>query len=329
MRAPVIESVEMKEFRGIRACKEPIRLSRFTVLIGRNNAGKTSVLEALSLLPVRSINDVRFSPVGWTMKQFMEFLHGGPASLVYGYTGRAIIDYVVRGKKITWEYEAGSVRSSISSIEVLARLFGIRPVREHRKLLSSILLLPNDARFFTELANGLRKKDEWSKVEKSGANTSIVELIDKVINDRFTEASVRFDSIVLRKVIGKEGHKERIIHVEVADLGDGVERVLLYGLWLETYRPKVVLWDDIEASAHPGLIEAVLEWLASRDWQVVLTTHSSDVLDRLVAIEPEGASVVVLKKRPDDVLEPRTLSLEELREKLESHVDVRREVDIL
>jgi len=324
MSAPVIESVEMKEFRGIRACKEPIKLSRFTVLIGRNNAGKTSVLEALSLLPVRSIGQLRFSPVGWSMRRFMELLHGGPASLVYGYTGKAVIDYVVRGKKITWEYEAGSVESSIS-VEGLAELLGTRP----GELLSSILLLPNDARFLTELSDGLKKKEEWNKVEKSGANTSIVKLIDKVVNDHFTEASVRFDSIVLRKVIGREGPYERIIHVEEADLGDGIERVLLFGLWLETYRSKVVLWDDIEASAHPGLVETVLEWLASRDWQVVLTTHSSDVLDRLVAIEPEGASVVVLKKRPDDVLEPRTLSLEELREKLESHVDVRREVDIL
>jgi len=324
MRAPVIESVEMKEFRGIRACKEPIKLSRFTVLIGRNNAGKTSVLEALSLLPVRSIGQVRFSPVGWSMGRFMELLHGGPASLVYGYTGKAVIDYVVRGKKITWEYEAGSVRSSIS-VEGLAELLGIRP----EEVPSSILLLPNDARFLTELSDGLREKKEWNRVEKSGANTSIVRLIDGVVNDHFTEAGIRFNSIALRKVIGREGPYERIIHVEVADLGDGVERVLLFGLWLETYRPKVVLWDDIEASAHPGLIEAVLEWLASRDWQVVLTTHSLDVLDRLVAIEPEGASVVVLRKRPDDVLEPRTLSLEELREKLESHVDVRREVDIL
>lgn len=113
------------------------------------------------------------------------------------------------------------------------------------------------------------------------------------------------------------------------DLGDGVERVLLYGLWLETYNPKVVLWDDIEASAHPGLIEAVLEWLADRDWQVVLTTHSLDVLDRLVAVEPEGASVVVLKKGPDDVLKPKVLNLDELRDMLERHLDVRLVVDIL
>ena len=329
MSAPVIESVEMRRFRGIRACKEPIRLSRFTVLIGRNNAGKTSVLEALSLLPVRSIDEVRFSPVRWTMKQFMDFLHGGIYSLVYGYVGKAIINYVVRGKEITWEYEAGGTQGKLSlPREELAELLSIESEKGWEAL-SSILLLPNDTRFLIELANSLGRKTEWRKVEESGANTSIVRLIDKVVNDHFTEASVHFDSIVLRKVIDKEGPYERIRHIEVSDLGDGVERVLLFGLWLETYRPKVVLWDDIEASAHPGLVEAVLEWLASRDWQVVLTTHSLDVLDRLVAIEPEGASVVVLKKRPDDVLEPRTLSLEELREKLESHVDVRREVDIL
>ncbi|RLI39836.1 hypothetical protein DRO60_00090, partial [Candidatus Bathyarchaeota archaeon] len=65
-----------------------------------------------------------------------------------------------------------------------------------------------------------------------------------------------------------------------------------------------------------------------RDWQVVLTTHSYDVLERLVAIEPEDASVVVLKKGPDDVLEPKVLSLDELRDMMESHVDVRKVVDI-
>ena len=31
---PVVESVELEGFRGIRACEKPVRLSRFTVLIG-------------------------------------------------------------------------------------------------------------------------------------------------------------------------------------------------------------------------------------------------------------------------------------------------------
>jgi len=152
-----------------------------------------------------------------------------------------------------------------------------------------------------------------------------VELIDKVVHDRFTETLVQFDEITLRK----ELPDKRVIYVRTADLGDGVERVLIYGLWLETYKPKVVLWDDLEASAHPGLVEAVLEWLAGRDWQVVLTTHSYDVLERLVAVEPDDASVVVLRKGADDVLDSRVLGLDELRRMIESHMDVRRVVDIV
>ena len=346
MRVPLIESVEPIEFRGIKACKKPVKLSRFTVLIGRNNSGKTSILEAISMLPVIYITGVsRFPPITWDVRKFMKCLHRDINSLIYGYTGRAIINYVVRGEKIVWQYDENKGITieneySISEEELKLRrrdriLFEmLRDFREHlaelldakgRAQLTSILLLPNDARFLAELANALKEESEWAKVEKSGANTSIVDLIDRVVYDRFTEATVRFDKIVLRKEL-PDG---RVFYVNISDIGDGVERVLIYGLWLETYKPKVVLWDDLEASAHPGLIEAVLEWLASREWQVVLTTHSYDVLERLVAIEPEDASVVVLKKGPDDILEPKTLSLEELRSMLESHVDVRKVVDII
>lgn len=327
-RAPLIESIEPVEFRGIKACKKPIELSRFTVLIGRNNSGKTSILEALSMLPVTSITRIRFPPTKWSVWDFIQRLHGDINSLIYGYTGRTIINYVVRGEKIVWRYDKVVMLSipekapTESIQEALARLFN---VEEPTQALTSILFLPNDARFLAELANALKEESEWAKVEKSGANTSIVDLIDRVVYDRFTEATVRFDKIVLRKEL-PDG---RVFYVNISDIGDGVERVLIYGLWLETYKPKVVLWDDLEASAHPGLIEAVLEWLASREWQVVLTTHSYDVLERLVAIEPEDASVVVLKKGPDDILEPKTLSLEELRSMLESHVDVRKVVDII
>ena len=61
----------------------------------------------------------------------------------------------------------------------------------------------------------------------------------------------------------------------------------------------------------------------------MLSTHSYDVIERLVAVEPERATVVVLRKGADDVLEPRVLGLDEVGEMLESHVDVRRVVDIL
>ena len=46
-----VSRLELREFRGVRIVKEPLELSDFTVLVGRNNSGKTTVLDALYLLP--------------------------------------------------------------------------------------------------------------------------------------------------------------------------------------------------------------------------------------------------------------------------------------
>ena len=46
-----VSSVDLKEFRGIRGIKEPLKLAKFNVLVGRNNSGKSAILHALSLLP--------------------------------------------------------------------------------------------------------------------------------------------------------------------------------------------------------------------------------------------------------------------------------------
>ena len=48
----LINSVYIKEFRGIREMRESITLGRLNVLIGRNNSGKSAFLEALSLFPI-------------------------------------------------------------------------------------------------------------------------------------------------------------------------------------------------------------------------------------------------------------------------------------
>ena len=42
----VVEELDVAEFRDIRRFSRPLRLRRFNVAIGRNNSGKTAVLEA-------------------------------------------------------------------------------------------------------------------------------------------------------------------------------------------------------------------------------------------------------------------------------------------
>jgi len=88
-----IHELDLEEFRGIKKCKEPIKFSKFNVLVGRNNSGKSTILEALYLLPIPTHYDEPFS--GSKRLDYLHGLTGGKASLAYVYSGMAKLIYKV------------------------------------------------------------------------------------------------------------------------------------------------------------------------------------------------------------------------------------------
>ncbi len=96
------------------------------------------------------------------------------------------------------------------------------------------------------------------------------------------------------------GQKKRV-RFEGVNMSDGTLRVL--GLLMAVYQrptPSLIVIEEPEATIHPGAVGAILDLLrhASRKMQVVVTTHSPDVLDakwiedqhlRMVSCE-EGAT---------------------------------------
>jgi recombinational DNA repair ATPase RecF len=102
-----VSQINIREFRGIKECKEPIELSKFTVLLGRNNSGKSTLLEALSLLPHPLAED----PLHRTGRiSVLNKLHSGKP-LVYKYAGVAEIGYFVEGKKLIFKIPEKGDRS--------------------------------------------------------------------------------------------------------------------------------------------------------------------------------------------------------------------------
>ena len=322
----LINQLALREFRGIRI-SQPINLSKFTVLIGRNNSGKTAILEALSLLPptaiIPTLNETRIDLVA--------SLHGGKSSLVYGYSGKATINYKLYQREVHLELTAyGAIDITIGGekvpseqyLQALSRAMKV----DEESLPDLILFIPNDTRIMRELQRNLTSEREWSKVVKSGANTTTIkELVNPTVNDKFTEALIEREDIRLRKEL--PGGK--VLYVKIADVGDGIERVLTTALWLESRKPKLILWDDIEASAHPGLIEALIRWLANKPWQIVVATHSIDVLDRIVAVQPKDTKIIALQKTPDDEVKAKTLTLDQVEDMLNKNIDLRKITDLL
>lgn len=127
----------------------------------------------------------------------------------------------------------------------------------------------------------------------------------------------------------KEIHKVGPFYIKIEDLGDGVEKSAAIMLFIKALNPDVILWDDFKAASHPTLIRMLLNWLNEERWQVVLSTHSIDVLDRLLEVKPKDAKIIQLKKTQDDILLHKELSLEELEAIMEANQDPRLLVDAL
>jgi AAA15 family ATPase/GTPase len=182
-----------------------------------------------------------------------------------------------------------------------------------------VLFTPNDTSTLNDLKDRIRKM--WDLIVKLEANTSVVKHINECIDETYTEIFEEGTSV------RKEAKSPYYIKLE--DLGDGIEKAIKVMLFFEAIKPKLVLWDDFEASAHPSLIKILLKWLSEKDWQVVLSTHSIDVLYKLLEVKPEDLKVLQLRRTPEDTLLHKSLSLEELENLIEGNLDPRLLVDAL
>jgi len=324
MVAMFVSQVDIREFRGIRSCKKPLEFSKFTVLVGRNNSGKSAVLEALSLLP--RPKDVLY-PWGETRENFLAKLHGGRSSLVYGYSGSARIEYTINDH--AWVLELTD--SGVMSLKVGEELVDNIADADLASLLeigaddlrSCVFFLPHLYREMT-IALDREVKNLKNRIVKDKVNIRVAREVSKCVDDEYTEVLWEEEGLSLRKQL-----PDGAFYIKIDDLGDGLRKAVRVMLLLEVTQPKLVLWDDFEASAHPSLVKMLLEWLSSKDWQVVIATHSIDVLCGLLEVGLKDATVLQFKKSPQDELIGEKLTLDELEDVIHANHDPRLLVDAL
>lgn len=322
-----VSSLDLKEFRGIKELKEPLEFAKFNVLVGRNNSGKSAILHALSLLPHPDLKLPMSLAVGnWReRKGVFEYLLGGRNSAIYRYAGSASLEFVVKEKACHAEIREGGDSFFVEEKEVNAstccKLLDIEGERAN----DFVAFVPNESTFLSHLQEHLMKR--WERIEKSEAHVNIVkDIINKSVNDTFTEIIVREKELYARKEVNGKP-----FYVKVRDLGDGVKKILSVLMWLDACSPELVLWDDFEASVHPTLIKLVLEWLTKKDWQVVIATHSIDVLLKIIdtKLESKDCGLILLQKTADDILLHKRHTLEEIEDFVTSNQDPRLLPDLL
>ena len=122
----------------------------------------------------------------------------------------------------------------------------------------------------------------------------------------------------------KSKKKSKQVTFDALNMSDGTLRALgLLATVFQPRRPSVLVIEEPEATIHPGALGAILDMLrhASRFVQVVVTTHSPDVLDaawiedrhlRVVSWEEGVTRVAPLSEATSNVLADRLMGAGEL-----------------
>lgn len=317
-----ISKIDLKEFKGIKAMKKPLELSRFNVLIGKNNAGKSSLIQALFMFPWPnrgcpfynshpSLNT--YNTKGYIRTPGLVFLYSGKAEAKYYLKNENILKIEIdsEGKWGVFYTEKGMNERKINDISELEKI-------EQKQLEKDGVYLPCETAFFKDLSRYIDENEK--QITKGELHKRVAGFINRSVDDKFTEVTWKKDGLSLRR--------EDAQYIRIGDLGSGAAKVVTSMLALENIDPDLILWDDFDAGMHPSMIKTVLEWLNEhKNWQVVLSTHSIDVLYQILDLEDTEDIKIHLLRKKNDVLASKTIGVDELEDLIDANTDPRLLVD--
>ena len=357
----MIHEVAFLNFRGIRKGRLP--LFPLTVLLGANNSGKTTVLEALYLLRSEDIMaastyvkiiDGKEKPLS-----VVEVLHeyhallesSGYKFLVRNYDGEARVACKTDEEFIGCVFKCGEPGVRVFRVQAKTDTYpdvstflrkGIDEEIEKRgrlPALGGVLLkdvgvivgfesTPARCLFVKPQTINLAAnflKSLWYLLRKRSLPTKVAREISELVSEGYI-------TLALEPHIGGGSTLLAILEdgsaVRLSDLGDGMRVLAMTMLLWELLKADLLLWDDIEAFMNPSTLLYVADWVASLvkgGAQAVVATHSLEAA-KLLLREAEEAGIkarAILLGLWDGELRHRVLTLDELERLKAAGVDVR------
>ena len=313
----MINSITFENFRGLKRLELP-QLSQITLLTGRNNAGKSSILEGIFLLMDHSMPEsfvrignfrgiyVRMDPSSLWSPAFYGLdtenpicikadLGGEPCSLTYSKDSAFVLaDSSGAGKGTLNQFAASTGKSYTLKYQYLQTdyseegVFSTNGTGLLKNISTSlpnnqIRLMPNAYYMnFVTFFNGSESlvSDWLGQMELSGKKERIVNAL------RFIEKDI--SNLI---TITNQGDVQ--VFAKIADQtlpvrlsGDGMFRLLYILLVIMSNPDSIVLIDEIETGFHYSMQETLWRLIAEaareNNCQVIATTHSYECIRNAV-----------------------------------------------
>ena len=316
-----ISKLTLRNFRGV--IRGEVKLAPLTILIGPNNSGKTTILEALTL--AHGFRPIFGSHCTWHVLSRIHRTYESESidHLVYSYgarASRAVIVFYIRNevvKAIVIDVARDLIHfylihQAIDPEELLsidreklqligsriawASRFGLNVMPTSTADLTNVIIVRSDLiHYFQDFLYSV-----WTDIVNRGITSRVAEWVSQIAGEKYLD-------IVAEPFGGKPTlylYREDKTRVRVGDVGDGVKMLVLTRAVVEYLDPEIILWDDVESHMNPRALQLLALWLAElvdKGKQIVVTTHSLEAAT-IIAELCENAIIVKLILRNGELL---------------------------
>ncbi len=326
-----ISNLNIETFRGIKNL-ELNDLSDVNILVGANNSGKTSVLEAAIVLsrPNDFSNILRIS-------RLREGARPNLSPSLYD-SFLFLFNKLSDNMLVSVSCEEASGYKTIVRLNGKIQMILLESISEGMDSFVGELFCEGgheQIRFFPDVIPvSFNKYDNKITLEKNKPYIKMkyISTIDHIVKNNFNEI-VRnrqlsekvieilklFDSNIkdLRIVQDKDGRIVQMIdnslseYMPLSTYGDGIKKVIALANGVAEAENGILLVDEIETSIHSSALKQVFNWLINSckalNVQLFFTTHSIETVDAMLNCNPESITndlirVITLTKKENQTI---------------------------
>jgi AAA15 family ATPase/GTPase len=302
----MLENLEIKNFRGFDSLKVE-GLSKINLFVGKNNSGKTSVLEALSLLAGMSnpqlpgnINLMRglgtlsptqfkylFHKLKYENKPFFNGIFSDASErrleldMIFQQQNNAILSTLlvpeIVGLNLNFSEKKNSDKMTFWQNKIVYGANGV-----NQELSNNY----NENLFTTHIypiKNDLETLRRYSEIVKRNENDDILDML-KQFDENIVNVQPLPDGIFVRL-------KDTAEQVPINVMGDGIRRFLEIVTAVVERKNILVLIDEIENGLHYSfskqLWKSLITYSQKYDSQLFITTHNIETLQSLKSVLKE------------------------------------------
>jgi predicted ATPase len=347
----MLKSLEIKGFRCFHELRvEP--LTQVNLFVGQNNAGKTSLLEAIELVAIGGAEGLVRSAVRrgeWVLgrsesgEEFKEHVVD-PSHLFFGHDLKVGKSFRIEGQSDTKRWIKCSVEHASAQETVIRTLYLQSHVtaekKEHQRLTISPLggVLPPPRRspepsprvnfLAAESTEASRLGQLWDALVLTPEEDEVIKSLRVIAPDierlAFLSESRSTSANILLKL---RGFEQRL---PLGTLGGGLRHLLALVLNLLSARGGFLLVDEIDTGLHYSVMvdmwRLLIDSAKRLGIQVFATTHSLDCVRALARLRnryPELAAEVTLHRVEKDESKTVVYDTDDLVIAAESHLEVR------